>query len=117
MVSSVVFAVLKSKDAFNRESQQRVIPDPTLSSGYIGKIIRAADGAVNDATFAFTPTGDTYQLTINSTGAGNSGGPMFDNYGRVVGVYFAGRQMDAYISFAVPIRYALELLSVGPNTP
>jgi S1-C subfamily serine protease len=117
MVSSVVFAVLKSKDTFNRESQQRVIPDPTLSSGYIGKIIRAADGAVNDAAFAFTPTGDTYQLTINSTGAGNSGGPMFDNYGRVIGVYFAGRQMDAYISFAVPIRYALELLSVGPNTP
>ena len=42
---------------------------------------------------------------------------MFDAYGRVIGVFFAGRHMDAYVSFAVPIRYALELLSVAPNAP
>jgi serine protease Do len=116
-VSDFVVAVLKSKDTFNREAQQRKVPDPTLSVGNIGKILRAADGSVNDASFAFAPFGDRYQLTINSTGGGNSGGPMFDAYGRVIGVYFAGRQMDAQISFAVPIRYALELLSVSPNTP
>lgn len=59
------------------------------------------------------PSGDTYQLTINSTGGGNSGGPMFDGTGKVIGIYFAGKQTDAQISFAVPIRFAMELLKVG----
>lgn len=115
-VSDNVYAVLKSKDMFNRDAQARVIPDPTLSVGNIGKILRASDGPVNDQYFSFAPNGDTYQLTINSTGAGNSGGPMFDAYGRVIGLFFAGKTMDAQISFAVPIRYALELMSVDPNT-
>ncbi|MBV6521213.1 MAG: hypothetical protein MNPFHGCM_01345 [Gemmatimonadaceae bacterium] len=115
-VSDNVYAVLKSKDMFNRDAQARVIPDPTLSVGNIGKILRASDGPATDQYFSFAPNGDTYQLTINSTGAGNSGGPMFDAYGRVVGIYFAGKTMDAQISFSVPIRYALELMSVDPNT-
>jgi len=115
-VSDNVYAVLKSKDMFNRDAQARVIPDPTLSVGNIGKILRASDGPANDQYFSFAPNGDTYQLTINSTGAGNSGGPMFDAFGRVVGIYFAGKTMDAQISFSVPIRYALELMSVDPNT-
>jgi hypothetical protein len=41
---------------------------------------------------------------------------MFDAHGRVIGIYFAGRTGDAQISFAVPIRYGIELTSVDPNT-
>jgi S1-C subfamily serine protease len=83
--------------------------------GFIGKVLRAVDGAANDVYFAYAPSGDTYQLTINSTGGGNSGGPMFDNYGRVIGIYFASKTADARVTFAVPIRYGLELMSVGAN--
>jgi S1-C subfamily serine protease len=118
-VSSEVIAVLKSRDMFNRDEQTRVVPDPTLSVGNIGKILRAADGQATSSTLQFAPGGDTYQLTINSTGAGNSGGPMFDAFGHAIGLYFAGRarQGDATISFAVPIRYGIELMSVGPSSP
>lgn len=115
-ISDFTVAVLKSKDTFNRDAQQRMVPDPTLSSGNIGKVVRAADGPVSDAYSVYAPFGDRYQLTINSTGGGNSGGPMFDSRGRVIGVYFAGRTGDAQVSFAVPIRYGMELMSIAPNT-
>lgn len=114
-VSSYVVAVLRSRDMFNREAQQRVVPDPTVSVGNIGKILRAADGPVSESQLEFS-SGDTYQLTINSTGGGNSGGPMFDASGRVIGIFFAGRTGDVQISFALPVRYGLELMSVAPNS-
>ncbi len=115
-VSENVVAVLRSRDMFNREAQQRVVPDPTVSVGNIGKILRAADGPVSASQLEFAPSGDTYQLTINSTGGGNSGGPMFDASGRVIGIFFAGKTLDAQISFSVPIRYGMELMSITPNS-
>ncbi len=115
-VSDEVVAVVKSKDTFNRDAQTRTVPDPTLSVGNIGKVLRAADGPATDLYSTYAPYGDRYQLTINSTGGGNSGGPMFDAQGRVIGIYFAGRSGDAQISFAVPIQFGMQLMSVGPNT-
>jgi len=115
-ISEEVLTVIKSRDMFNRESQQRVLPEPTLSTGNIGKILRAADAEVRDGFMTFAPSGDTYQLTINSTGGGNSGGPMFDATGSVIGIYFAGKSGDAQISFAIPIRYGMELLRIGDPT-
>jgi serine protease Do len=52
---------------------------------------------------------DSYQLTANATGPGNSGGPVFDEHGRVVGVFYAG---NPTITFAVPIKFAKELMEV-----
>jgi serine protease Do len=115
-VSEEVITLIKSRDMFNRESQQRILPDPTLSTGNIGKIIRAADAEVKDGFMTYAPSGDTYQLTINSTGGGNSGGPMFDAFGNVIGIYFAGKTTDAQISFSIPIRYGMELLKIGDPT-
>lgn len=115
-VSEEVITLIKSRDMFNRESQQRILPEPTLSTGNIGKIIRAADTEVRDGFLTFAPSGDTYQLTINSTGGGNSGGPMFDAFGNVIGIYFAGKTTDAQISFSIPIRYGMELLKIGDPT-
>lgn len=115
-ISEEVITLIKSRDMFNREVQQRVLPEPTLSTGNIGKILRAADAEVRDGFMTFAPSGDTYQLTINSTGGGNSGGPMFDATGAVIGIYFAGKSGDAQISFAIPIRYAMELLRIGDPT-
>jgi serine protease Do len=114
-VSANVIAVVRSRDMFNREAQQRVVPDPTISVGNIGKILRAADGPVSDSELQYAPSGDTYQLTINHTGGGNSGGPMFDSYGRVIGIFFASRTSDARVTFSLPIRYGLDLMSVAPG--
>lgn len=112
-VAAEVISVIKSRDMFNREVQARILPEPTLSVGNIGKILRAADAEIRDGFGTFAPSGDTYQLTINSTGGGNSGGPMFDSFGNVVGIYFAG---NPTISFAIPIRYGMELLRIGDPT-
>jgi S1-C subfamily serine protease len=63
----------------------------------------------------FSGFGDSYQLTINATGGGNSGGPMFDDEGNVVGIYYASSTdpQGTRITFAVPIKYGLELMNVG----
>lgn len=115
-ISSQIIAMIRSKDMFNRDVQQRVLPEPTLSTGNIGKVLRAADAEVRDGFLTFAPSGDTYQLTINSTGGGNSGGPMFDAYGNVIGIFFASKRGDANITFSIPIRYATELLVIGDPT-
>ena len=115
-VSDVTYAVVKSKDTFNQESQARVIPEATLTTGTIAKVTKASDTADQGAVNYYTPSGDRFQLNINTTGAGNSGGPLFDQQGHVIGIFFAGRTADVQVSFAVPIKYGMELMNVGPST-
>jgi serine protease Do len=83
-VSPEVFGTTRSADPLNTENVVTVIPDPTLSVGNIGRVIRGQAG-LNEATVS--TMGDVYQLTINSTGHGNSGGPVFDNQGHVIGIF------------------------------
>ena len=111
-VAPPVYGVIRSQDVFSRESQVKIIPDPTISVGNIGRVIRGNDGSGNKDPI-ISQFGDAYQLTINSTGAGNSGGPVFDDHGRVTGIFFAGGSLGgASVTFAVPIRYGKELMSV-----
>jgi serine protease Do len=116
-VSDVTYAVVKSKDTFNQEHQARVVPEVTLTTGTIAKVTRAGDGEGAGAVNYYTPAGDRFQLNINTTGSGNSGGPLFDPQGRVIGIFFAGGRLgDVSVSFAVPIKYGMELMNVGPTT-
>ena len=104
------FVVRPTNDPFNAVSQFTSVPTPTITPGSIGRIIPASSAK----DMRYSTAGDSYQLTINATGMGNSGGPLFDDEGNVVGIYYAGG-MDAggtQISFAVPIKYGLELM--GP---
>lgn len=110
-VSPPVYGVIRSQDVFHRESQVKIVPDPTVSVGNIGRVLRGQEGGKDPIYSLF---GDAYQLTINSTGSGNSGGPVFDDRGRVIGIFFASSRSDAMITFAVPIRYGKELMSVSP---
>jgi pSer/pThr/pTyr-binding forkhead associated (FHA) protein len=110
--SQKVLGVVTSRDILNQQMSVKEIPDPTLSAGNIGRILRGQAGLTEAAVFA----GDYYQLTINSTGGGNSGGPMFDDQGKVVGIYTLGIHGDADASGAVPIRYGIELMGVQPAT-
>lgn len=102
------YVVRKSNDPFKPNSQFTTIPTPTVTTGNIGRIIPAS----SDKNLTYSSFGDSYQLTINATGAGNSGGPMFDDQGNVVGIYYAGTSdaRGTQISFAVPIKYGLELM-------
>jgi serine protease Do len=99
------------QDFFNREVQQDEIPDPTLSVGNIGRVLRGNENPFAKDN-AFSEFGDAYQLTINSTGEGNSGGPVFDDHGNVIGIFYAGsRTGNVVLTFAVPIKYGRELMS------
>ena len=54
---------------------------------------------------------DFDQLTINSTGAGNSGGPVFDSTGKVIGLFtYISGDATTRNSAAVPIKYGADLL-------
>lgn len=104
------FVVRKSNDVFNPANHFVSVPTPTVTPGSIGRIIPGS----SDKNLTYSTFGDSYQLTINATGAGNSGGPMFDDEGNVVGIYFAGKSdaRGTQISFAVPIKYGLEMMGV-----
>jgi serine protease Do len=104
------FVVKKSKDVFNQQNQVTTVPTTTVTTGNIGRIIPAS----SDKNLTYSSFGDAYQLTMNATGAGNSGGPMFDDKGNVIGIFFAGKAdpQGTKISFAVPIKYGLELMGI-----
>ncbi len=107
------YGKIESKDVFNRETQYKSIPNPTLTPTAIGAIHREQEaGGGKDAIL--NQIGDAYQLSTASTGAGNSGGPVFDDKGRVIAIFFAGHRAgttDAAITYAVPIRFAKQLMS------
>jgi serine protease Do len=113
-ISPPVYGVIRSQDVFNQGAQLKIIPDPTISVGNIGRVIRGADPNSGNRDMIVSGFGDAYQLTINSTGSGNSGGPVFDDRGRVTGIFFAGGTLGgASVTYAVPIRYGRELMSVS----
>jgi hypothetical protein len=108
------FVVRKSNDPFNPEANFTSVPTPTVTPGSIGRIIPAS----SEKDLLYSTYGDSYQLTINATGGGNSGGPMFDDQGNVIGIYYAGKsdERGTQISFAVPIKYGLELMGIRKVT-
>ena len=107
-VTAPIYGFVRSADDPSRR-EQTVIPHVTVTPGSIGAILRNTEGK----DMAISRLGDVYQLTANATGAGNSGGPVFDDQGRVIGIFFAGRSYGgASVTYAVPIRYGKEMLSL-----
>ncbi len=103
------YSQVESYDYFNANPQIVRVPVPTLSQGNIGRLIKGS-GQTSSGNY-YSSFGDSYQLTINSTGAGNSGGPLFDDQGRVIGIFNA---VNGIMTFAVPIRYGMELMGTEP---
>ncbi len=112
-VSPPVVGVIRSEDVFNRQMKLREIPDPTVAVGNVGRILRGQELEKNK-DLIFSLFGDAYQLQINTTGSGNSGGPVFDDRGRVIGIFYASSiRGGAAVTFAVPIRFGKQLMSVS----
>ncbi|MBL7701433.1 MAG: trypsin-like peptidase domain-containing protein [Ferruginibacter sp.] len=103
--------IKSSKDPFNPEWSQSTAPTPTVTPGTIGRVVPAS--SMKDLTMSESGFGDSYQLTANATGGGNSGGPVYDDKGNVIGIFYASfNDGQTKITFAVPIKYGLELMGV-----
>jgi S1-C subfamily serine protease len=112
-ISPEAFGVEVSRDMFTNRAHLSAIADPSLSEGPISKVlpsgnaVRGVDGYIS--------SGEVYQLGINTTGAGNSGGPVFDDKGRVIGIFYAGRSYGgATVTYAVPVKFGKELIDNPP---
>lgn len=113
-VAPEIFVRQRSTDPFKRSSSIASMPEPTSTTGSIGRVINVkaqAEGVKQEDILSAYQ--ETIQLTVNATGPGNSGGPVFDREGRAIGVFASGRRGSAgeLISFAVPIKSGLKLLS------
>jgi serine protease Do len=71
----------------------------TFTSGILSNIERTD---LNTETIVFQT-----DAAINS---GNSGGPLFDQQGRVLGINTYGRNRSNNIGFTIPIHYALDMI-------
>ena len=111
-ISPSVTGAVGSQDSFNRSGTIQEIPDPTVTTGNIARVIR---GKASITDPIFSSIGDVYQLTVLATGAGNSGGPVFDDQGRVVGLFTStgSDREGTRVTFAVPVRYGLELMGIS----
>ncbi|AXE19439.1 hypothetical protein DR864_17660 [Runella rosea] len=100
--------VRKSNDPFKPNAEVFEVASPVTSPGHVQQVVASStEFSTKQSGF-----GDSYQLDLNATGGGNSGGPMFDEKGNVIGIYYAGGgdARQGIISFAIPIKYGMELL-------
>lgn len=109
------YAVTKSKELMGSgESVVTLVPEPTVTEGIIAKIFETEAQAEASGT-KIVWFGDYYQLTINTSGPGNSGGPVFDSNGKVIGIYTYGLA-GGRVSGAVPIKFGQELMQLSRVT-
>ena len=113
-VSPDVIVKVDSQDPLKRRGELRVIPEPTITTGNIGKVFsNSANSAASSVSGYLSEMGDAYQLTVNATGAGNSGGPVFNDKGNVVGIFTSSIQREGtMITFAVPIKHGLDIMGI-----
>lgn len=106
-VTADQYGVIKSQDMFNQTTLVKTVPNPTVTVTAVSNILRS--NTKDQENIVISEIGDVYQLSTGSTGPGNSGGPVFDTQGRVIGIYF-GYKKGADLQYVVPIRYGMQLM-------
>jgi S1-C subfamily serine protease len=85
----------------------RVVPqvgDTVIAIGSPGGLEKTVtSGIVSSLSRRFLQIGDVYQIDA-AVNPGNSGGPVVDSQGRLVGIVFAGAERYQGLNFAVPAQ-------------
>ena len=115
-ISEENVVITESHEAGRRSVREEVVPEPSLSEGIVMKLGEPESQGNGDRSVRMMmgSLGDAFQLSINSTGHGNSGGPVFSDKGRVIGLFTYSsneRGGGATVSFAVPIKHGYALLN------
>lgn len=107
--SAKSYVITSSADTFVKDKDVAMVPEVSVNQGIVSKVLRGRK-TMGSGEYVST-AGDIFEMSINSTGQGNSGGPVFDADGKVIGIFSSvmngGR---ATLTGAVPIRYGLDLL-------
>jgi S1-C subfamily serine protease len=103
------FQTQESREMGDSRSRTEMIPEATVTDGIVSKL---ASGVKNkDGVTLSSSLGDTIQLSVLATGAGNSGGPVLNANGKVIGLFTYMRTRGSErVTFAIPIKYGRDLL-------
>lgn len=108
-VSSSTVEIVQTHEAGASRQRAEFVPEPTVTEGIISRLgteARSTGGVTQLGT-----AGDAIQLSINSAGQGNSGGPVFNASGKVIGLFtYTRAAAGANVTLAVPIKYAREFM-------
>lgn len=96
------------------------VGEDVFSLGYpltqtMGEEIKLTTGVIS-ANSGFQGNRNQYQISVPLQ-PGNSGGPLFDKSGRVVGIVNAKHTDTDNVSYAIKSRYLLGLFYMIPDTP
>ena len=87
-----------------------------MALSIMGKEIKVTDGMISSKT-GFDGNITTYQITAPIQG-GNSGGPLFDEKGNLIGINSSGLRKDIAdnVAYSVKTSYVLNLIDILPKS-
>jgi S1-C subfamily serine protease len=87
-----------------------------MALSIMGKEIKVTDGMISSKT-GFAGNITTYQITAPIQG-GNSGGPLFDEKGNLIGINSSGIRKDIAdnVAYSIKTSYVLNLIDILPKS-
>jgi S1-C subfamily serine protease len=113
--SRVKLAVIRSQSPAGASADHfEARPEPTIATGIVAKIDEGSRSTKDSADVENATASSIYQLSIDVTGQGSKGSPVFNSAGEVIGLFtYARRNLGgAEVSAAVPIKYGYDILQL-----